>query len=227
MYCNCCHCPCSETDRFCINCGAPLGSVEKKGRHWVPLLIMAVLFFCCTALFYAIPMEDTPSTKSIASYETPWFSLENGVLSFDQSKYTGSPELTVPAQIGGMEVVAIGDGCFENCGALTAIHLPDGLKAIGEEAFEDCAGLRGMKIPESVAFLGEGAFDGCSSLEAVCISNQTQHLGDNVFNDCTSLRYVYFLGNFQEWTGIYQDFIDPSVIISCEDGKFHPSGDPA
>ena len=227
MYCNRCHHPCSETDQFCINCGAHLDPVEKKGRHWVPLLIMAVLILCCTALFYAVPMERATTAKPSANSEMPWFSLENGVLNFDKSKYTGGQELPVPSQINGMEVVAISDGCFENCKEITAIFLPATLKAIGEEAFQDCTALRGMEIPESVAFLGEGAFEGCANLEAVCISNQLLYLGDDIFDDCTALRYVYFLGSFQEWTAIYQDFIDPSVIISCDDGKFHPSGDPA
>ena len=227
MYCNHCHYPRSETDQFCINCGAQLAPAEKKGRHWVPLLIMAILMLCCTALFYVIPMEDTATVKSSTHSETPWFTLENGVLYFDESKYTGGQELTVPSQIAGMDVVAIGDSCFENCNALTAIYLPDGLKAIGEEAFAGCTSLRGIEIPESVAFLGAGAFDGCFSLEAVCIYNQLQHLGADIFEDCNGLRYVYFLGSFQEWTAIYQDFMDPSVIISCDDGRFYPNGNPA
>ena len=192
---------------------------ERKGRHWVPLLLMAVLSLCCTALFYAMPMDLSPAT--------PWFSVENGILYFDPSQYTGDSELTVPAQIDGQTVTVISKDCFRDCTALTTLKLPDTLEAIGEGALRNCTGLRGIEIPKSVAFIGKDAFSGCTGLEAVCISNKLQQIGSNVFDGCTGLRYVYFLGNFQEWDLLYRDFLDPNVVISCDDGKFFPNGDPA
>ena len=200
-----------------------MGSPEKRGRHWVPLLIMAVLVLCCTALFYAVPME---TAEPATSEDLPWFSVLDGVLYFDESRYSGDGPLTVPDKIGETVVTAIGAGCFRDCGTLTEIHLPDTLEAIGEEAFRGCTGLRGMKIPESVVFVGKGSFSDCSALEAICISNKLQHFGSNALSGCNQLRYVYFLGKFQEWVPLYRDFIDPTVVISCEDGNFYQSGDP-
>ncbi len=202
-------------------------SVAKKGRHWVPLVIMAVLAVCCTVLFYAIPLETVEPTVRTGGSEMPWFSVEDGILYFDESKYTGESQLTVPKEINEAVVTAISEGCFRDCGELTAIILPETLKAIGEEAFHGCAALRGIEIPESVVFLGKGAFSQCAALEAICISNKLQHIGSGAFDGCTGLRYVYFLGDFREWTGLYRDFIDPSVVISCEDGRFYQGGDPA
>ena len=195
--------------------------MEKKGRHWVPLLLMTVLALCCTALFYAIPMD-----RDLAP-ATPWFSVEEGILYFDQTQYTGGSELTVPAQIDGQTVTAISKECFRGCSTLTSIHLPDTLGAIGEGAFRNCTGLRGIEIPEGVAFIGRDTFSGCNALEAVCISNKLQLIGSGVFDGCTKLRYVYFLGNFREWALLYREFLDPNVVISCDDGKFFPNGDPA
>lgn len=197
---------------------------ENKGRHWVPLLIMLILTLCCTALFYAVPME---TTMEISSQESPWFSVTNGILYFDKSKYTGSSELTVPDKIDGAVITAISEGCFRDCGELTEIHLPDTLNAIGEEAFSGCTGLRGIEVPASVVFVGKGAFSGCSALEAACISNNLQHIGTGAFDGCTNFHYVYFLGDFREWTTLYRDFIGPKVVISCDDGKFYQSGDHA
>ena len=197
---------------------------EKKGSHWVPLLIMAVLVLCCTALFYAVPMAET---ESEISPPMPWFSLEEGVLNFDASKYTGGSQLTVPSEIDGKSVTVIGEGCFQNCENLTEISLPDTLEAIGEDAFRGCTALRGVRIPDQVLFIGKHAFSGCSNLEAVCISNNLQHFGTDALDGCSRLHYIYFLGNFPEWTGLYREFIDPTVVISCDDGKFYQSGDPA
>ena len=226
MICDRCQQPCDPQGNFCPNCGAPLQPPQKKGRHWVPMLIMAVLVLCCTALFYAVPIEADETTAGMTGTDMPWFALEKGVLYFDESKYTGGSQLTVPATINGSEVVAIGEGCFRDCETLTAIFLPETLEAIGEDAFRNCAGLRGMEIPESVAFIGKGAFSDCSALEAVCISNKLRHIGAGTFDGCSGLRYIYFLGNFPEWAALYQDFIDPTVVISCEDGKFFHDGTP-
>ena len=223
MYCNHCQMPCKEHDQYCANCGAPLQPAQKKGRHWVPMLIMAILVLCCTALYYAIPLEPAEPAVRVTSKEMPWFSAEKGILYFDESKYTGGNQLTVPNRIEGTEITAISDECFRDCEELTAIILPDALQAIGEGAFQDCTALRGMEIPESVAFIGKGAFSGCTALEAVCISNKLQHIGADSFDGCSSLRFIYFLGKNQEWTALYRGFLDPNVVISCEDGKFYQS----
>ena len=200
---------------------------EKKGSHWVPLLIMAVLALCYTVLFYAFPMREAEPPVRLTSMETPWFSLERGILYFDGSIYTGGSQLSIPTAIEGAEVTAISDGCFRDCGDLTAIFLPETLNAIGEEAFRNCTALRGIQIPESVAFIGSNAFSSCSALEAIRFSNKMKHIAVDAFDGCSSLRYVYFLGSFQEWTELYRGFIDPSVVISCEDGKFYQSGEGA
>ena len=226
MICDRCQYPCGQQDQYCMNCGASLKTAEKKGRHWVPLLIMAVLMLCCTALFYAVPMKKTEPAVTQTSRETPWFSLKENVLYFDESKYTGGEQLTIPASINGSDVVSISADCFADCEGLTAVFLPNTLEAIGENAFRNCTALRGMEIPESVTFIGRGAFSGCSALEAICATNELRHIGSGAFDGCSRLRYVYFLGNFRDWAALYQDFIDPTVVISCENGNYFQSGDP-
>ena len=200
---------------------------EKKGRHWVPLLIMVILAVCCTGLFYAVPLKAAEPDVRITSRNMPWFTLENGVLYFDKSKYSGDGQLVIPDEIDGTVVTSIGEGCFQDCTALTSVFLPETLEAIGENAFRSCTALRGIEIPESVLFVGKNAFEDCTALEAVCISNKLQQIGSESFDGCTRLHFIYFLGKYQEWTSLYRGFLDPNVVISCEDGKFYQSGDPA
>ena len=137
MFCPNCGHECAAQDRFCSNCGTPLSLPvrPKMGRHWVPILIMALIFAFGTALFFAFPASRQEKPPVIESQETPWFYVENGILYFDAKKYSVDSELTVPAELNGQSIIALGEGCFRNCTQLTSIILPDTLQAIGEDAF--------------------------------------------------------------------------------------------
>ncbi|MCM1535976.1 MAG: leucine-rich repeat domain-containing protein [Clostridium sp.] len=100
-----------------------------------------------------------------------------------------SMEVSIPAQIDGKDVTAIGDYCcrnsdlttvvcpntletigahaFSNCGKLTSIELNDGLQSIGESAFFYCESLSFIRIPDSVTLFGEESFSraGLTSME--------------------------------------------------------------
>lgn len=229
MICPHCHGACEEQDRFCSHCGTPLNvpTPEKKGHHWVPILIMVLLVCFSTGLFFAFPGENSASPAgSISSASEPWFYLKGEILFFDESKYTGGSELTVPETIGGTAVVSIGEGCFENCTGLTTVYLPETLEAIGEDAFRGCTSLRGIYIPESVAIIGKNAFSGCSALEAVCLSDRIMSIGTGAFSNCNKLHYIYFLGYFEVWSELYGEFITPYTVIFCNDGSFYQGGNP-
>ena len=221
MFCPYCNYECEAQDRFCSHCGAPLTGVsrEKKGRHWVPILAMALVFAFGIGLFFALPGGDPASTEGGSDYS--WFYVDNGVLHFEESRYTGSGELTVPGELFGQTVTALADGCFENCSSLTSVVLPQTLMAIGEDAFKGCTSLRGIEIPESVMLIGEGAFSGCSALEAVCVYEGIQSIGEGAFNGCTKLFYIYYSGYFQEWNNLYGEFVNPYTTVIAQDGTFY------
>ena len=226
MICAYCNCTCGERDRFCMHCGAPLAA-EKKGRHWVPILIMAIVFSIGLGLFFAFPGEEVSKPAAGGSnHDTPWFSVTDGVLYFDENRYEGSGELTVPEVISDQTVTALGEGCFENCTGLTGVTLPDTLQAIGEDAFRGCTSLRGVKIPESVYVIGKGAFQGCTSLESICCYESMKFVGENAFADCSKLFYIYFVGDFETWNQLYPQFINPYTVIFSNDGSFYQGGDP-
>lgn len=229
MICPYCNSVCGEADHFCSNCGAPLQEPvqPRKGRHWVPILIMAVIFSIGLCLFFAFPgTENAHPAGSLPGNDMPWFRLDNGVLYFDEANYDGSSELTVPDAVGGQTVTALGDGCFENCTTLTGIILPDALQAIGEDAFRGCTSLRGVMIPESVVMIGKNAFKGCTSLESICCYDTLKSVGSDAFADCSKLFYIYFVGDFETWAELYPQFINPYTVIFSNDGSFYQGGDP-
>ena len=194
---------------------------KRKGSHWVPVLIMTLLFAVGTVLFFVLPYGSPAPENSVAVDDgMPWFRIENGTLSFSSDDYNGGSELTVPSSVAGQQVLALSEGCFENCTGLTAVHLPETLQAIGADAFRGCTALRGMDIPESVRFVGTGAFQGCSTMEAVHLSSSTEVIGTGAFTGCKALRYVFFSGLFEEWQELYGEFIAEDTTVSCDDGIF-------
>lgn len=229
MFCPHCGYSCEDSDRYCSHCGAPLTrQVQvRKGSHWVPLLILLVIFSFGLGLFFALPGRDSefPEVPEEA-VEYSWFSVDNGVLYFDATRYNGTDKLIIPDELFGQTVIGIGEGCFENCTNLTAIILPNGLQAIGEDAFRGCTSLRGIQLPETVAIIGKGAFSGCSSLEAFCGYDGIRSIGAGAFSGCSKLFYIYFVGYYEDWTELYPEYINPYTTVFCEDGSFYQGGTP-
>lgn len=80
--------------------------------------------------------------------------------------YNGSGgNVTIPAQIEGKDVAAISSGAFSNCGNITGVTIPNGVRAIMGSAFHGCSNLAEITIPDSVASIGEQAFEGTKWLE--------------------------------------------------------------
>ncbi len=116
----------------------------------------------------------------------------------------GLADLVIPAYIGGIPVVAIGDSAFADKTALRTVKLPDtvteikyaafarsglteitwskNLLTIGVEAFK-LTPLASLTIPASVADIGAYAFADCAWLTAITIEDRTTTLtvGDLAF----------------------------------------------
>jgi len=223
MICPNCQTICNDTDRFCYVCGNPLQQPKpKKGSRWIPLLLLILMSAAGIIGFFATAGKNTPIR---AQGSTPWFYVQNGVLYFEESRYDGSAELTVPSEIAGQTVYALGENCFADCTALTTVNLPDTLASIGDNAFSGCTSLRGIAIPESVNVIGEKAFYGCSALEAVSLSGHVRQIREDAFDDCSYLGYIFYDGLHQEWTALYDEFINPYVGVICRDGSFYQGGE--
>ena len=225
MYCYNCGQQVDTDDRFCRFCGTALNvpPAPKKGSRWVPILSMILLFATGLALFFAFPYNTTAPAVPV---NTDYFTINDGVLSFDESRYTGSSDLVIPREIDGQTVRSLADGCFDGCKSLTSVELPDTLETIGKHAFRDCTALRGMEIPDSVTRIGVEAFYGCTALEAICLGDDLEYVGIGAFKECNQLYYIMFLGEYQDWVELYDEFITPYTGVFCDDGSFY-QGKPA
>lgn len=136
------------------------------------------------------------------------YEVQDGVL----CRYRGiRNNLTVPAELNGQTVTAIGASAFAGNPFVGQITLPETVTEIGAEAFADCAQLTQITAPgvqvigaeafarsgklKTAAFAdvlhsaGAGAFSGCSALETVSAVGLTA-LPEAIFADCAALMRV-------------------------------------
>ncbi len=126
-------------------------------------------------------------TETIRVFETPDesdFTVDSdGVL----TDYSGSENsVIVPETVGGITVVAVGAGAFEDTKAsFSEIIFPDTVKSIGTKAFRLNKSIRYVK-GEGLEAIGESAFSGCSSLVSVDAPS-VKTVSGYAFNRCTLL----------------------------------------
>jgi len=101
----------------------------------------------------------------VSDYET----VENadGTLTITGANIAIEGKFTVPAEIDGKAVTAIGENAFSGNDKVTDVIIPEGITAIGANAFKDCAALKSVTVPVSVTAIGADAFGGCTALESV------------------------------------------------------------
>ncbi|MBR2731510.1 MAG: leucine-rich repeat protein [Clostridia bacterium] len=127
--------------------------------------------------------------------------------------YTGSATaLTLPTEIDGLPVTAVGDyafsenktlaqvtvpagiteirsGAFRGCTALAQIALPESVTAIGTDAFAFTA-ILSVTLPQGLTKLGACAFEYCAQLQQIALPAGVTRLGAGTFAACASLTSV-------------------------------------
>lgn len=122
---------------------------------------------------------------------TPALQLQHLVFSDNYAKLH-----LVEANIGsGYQI--LGTGAFQGTAELTAVTIPNTVKAIGPYTFE-YSGIKELTIPNSVTALtyeswmttGYGIFNNCSALTSVTIGTGLSTLPGYTFDNCTSLTNI-------------------------------------
>lgn len=113
------------------------------------------------------------------------------------TKYTGSEtSVTVPAQIDGMNVVAIADNAFKNNTTITSVTFSDGIKRIESTVFYGCTALKQINFPNTLEWMGRWNFDGCDALESISLNQDSElELDAYAFAGADNLKSVTLIGN--------------------------------
>lgn len=67
-------------------------------------------------------------------------------------------DISIPAEVDGKEVVAIGDGAFKNCSSIKSIKMTDSITAIGYAAFSGCSSLESITMPWVAKYESKSSF---------------------------------------------------------------------
>lgn len=134
-------------------------------------------------------------------------------------------DLSIPSDIDGLKVTAIGSYAFKNASWIEALELPEGLVSVGDGAFEGCLSLASLVMHEGVCALGAHSFYNCSSLSSVTLPASLVSVGAQALGSLAEGSTVYA----PTWDLFYQlddGRIDPdrtSVVYTGTDPEPEPS----
>ena len=191
------------------------------------------------------PVEDAPMLLAAPAAENTPIEVPVDKLDFDNGVIKGIEKtwldtnkdkplsVTIPAEIGGMQVTSIGSHAFlwntqlisvdlsqaaiteigsfafNGCGLLEVVTFPNTLTKIGELAFDGCKSLKEVTFPDTLQTIGYQAFNSNEKLTSVDLSNTTvTTLGKLTFSKCTALREVILPSNLTE--------LASSVFTDCK-----------
>ncbi len=165
----------------------------------IPMNVTSVgdsAFNGCTSLKAVFAKEGLPlESASIPSGAVKiYYQVEDlgyvSILKARANAQTSIECIEIPKTIGGLDVRAIKEEAFRDCGNIKKIILPDSIREIQNSAFSYCTSLESINIPAGVTSIGNYAFDSCTSLESINIPVGITSIGDYAFEDCTALKSV-------------------------------------
>ena len=225
MKCPNCGCVFDDGCRFCGICGTAL-TIQKKGTHRVPLLILLALSVIGIVIFFATggSLAPDPGDLPQTAYGTSGaYTVYDGTLYANTFALAGKTEITVPETVDGQTVTAIDDYGLSDLTNAIVIRLPDTVETLGTGALSNCWDLRGMDLPASLKHIGEMAFYECSDLEAIHIPASVESIGEDAFDRCSSLSFVFYDGTIAQWKALYTGELNAKTAVCCTDGEFFQS----
>ena len=151
--------------------------------------VLPVLLFLACFLLFPAPVSAVTEGDWSFSY------VDGGGARID--RYIGSDTvITIPSEIGGQTVVALGEALFyynpddyPDGAPITSVTVPAGVTSVGRYAFYNCRALESVTFQSTSALsLEDAAFLYCSSLETVHFTGSAPvSVGNYMFGSCASL----------------------------------------
>ncbi len=189
---------------------------NKILKYIFKLLTSVALIICisvCSSDFAKFMKNDVIVKADSESKE---ITIENATFKYEDRSdgtvaiygYSGPDEVTIPSEIEGKSVSAIGVYAFEGedikeviipdtveeihsysfieCKKLEKVVLSKHLKWIGAAAFMYCEKLNNLNIPDELTEIMDYAFYMCNSLQNITMSKNITYIGEKAFAKCSS-----------------------------------------
>ncbi len=106
-------------------------------------------------------------------------------------KYVGNEtEVKLPTKLGGLSVIAVGEGCFEGNKTVVSVKFNSEIVTVKDRAFKDCTALKEVTKTESLTSVGASAFEGCTALEEFEYPESVTAVPEKCFAGATSLKEI-------------------------------------
>ncbi len=153
-----------------------------KRSHKIISLLLVLLM-----LISILPMvQVSAETYGDFTYSQEWQAKEITI-----TKYRGTAaSVTIPSEINGFPVTAIGRNCFQDNEITKNITIPSSVTSINAWAFAHCHALEKITIPDSVQSIGESAFNSCYALKEINIGKGVSQIGGLAFANTSTLETI-------------------------------------
>ena len=137
------------------------------------------------------PPEPEPTTEinynQVYFYDIWQYKLNATGITITACDRDVTGEITVPNEIDGKTVTAIGEHAFYGCTKISQITLPDTVQEIGKQAFYQCMLLERVNIPDGVPAIEDETFLMCRELKAIDLPESITSIGVRAFTECQNL----------------------------------------
>lgn len=151
---------------------------------------ISAALICCLMLTSLMPLAAYAEDE-LTYGEYTYVIDDSGNVTITDVDESIEGNVTVPGDIDGHTVTAIGNFAFEDCAEIISLTLPDSVVFIGDFAFSFCGAMAEISIPDGVRSIGEMAFGSCSALKEIKLPESLETLGDGVFYNCNGLEEIH------------------------------------
>lgn len=151
---------------------------------------MKQFLMLCLSLVVVLFSSHARAITKVVNGITWEYSIANNTAKITGISKDSIGAVTVPSQLDGYSVTAIGQGAFQDCVSITSVIIPKGVTTIWHSAFEGCSSLISVDIPDSVQSIEMRAFMGCSFLTSIVIPEGVTTIRSATFYGCLSLSSV-------------------------------------
>lgn len=129
-----------------------------------------------------------------------------------------NPNITIPASIEGLPVVAIERYSFAGRKALERLTIGPNMVFIGAYAFAECTSLKTVIMSGSVSEIKEGAFSNCKSLTSIIIPASVDTVPSSCFGNCSALAKVVIESRTASSNKAVREKTEPRTLDSAFTG---------